>query len=222
MHIWIHFIPHVLCWSERCKKEKRKRRQKLIWASCRHVKWPYFLVTVTNVLLKKCCCFARCVAKFFLNFPYIFNVKIEVSLFIFQTKISGNLTCLILVFFPTICCVYKIWRLNQEINLERNKLTKFEPRHDKTNKMGVRPPKTQISLGIRSVWSESSQCAQWVAEDQGFLHVDSEDSDQTGRMPRLIRVRWTRSHFVCFVMSRLKWREEQAGGGWFPFPQYSQ
>ena len=27
----------------------------------------------------------------------------------------------------------------------------FEPRHDKTNKMSVRPAKTQISLGIRPV-----------------------------------------------------------------------
>ena len=29
--------------------------------------------------------------------------------------------------------------------------TKSEPRHDKTNKMSVRPAKTQISLGIRPV-----------------------------------------------------------------------
>ena len=28
-----------------------------------------------------------------------------------------------------------------------------EPRHDKTNKMSVRPAKTQISLGIHPVWS---------------------------------------------------------------------
>ena len=28
---------------------------------------------------------------------------------------------------------------------------KFEPRHDKTNKMSVRPAKTQVSLGIRPV-----------------------------------------------------------------------
>ena len=63
-----------------------------------------------------------------------------------------------------------------------------EPRHDKTNKMGVRPAKTQISLGIRPVWSESSLCASWVAKDTSFLHADSEDSDQTGRMPRLIWV----------------------------------
>ena len=40
----------------------------------------------------------------------------------------------------------------------------------------------------RSVWSESSLCAQWVAKDPSFLHADSEDSDQTWWMPRLIWV----------------------------------
>ena len=30
-------------------------------------------------------------------------------------------------------------------------LESFEPRHDKTNKVSVRPAKTQISLGIRPV-----------------------------------------------------------------------
>ena len=54
--------------------------------------------------------------------------------------------------------------------------------------MTVRPEKTQISLGILPVWSESSQCAQLVAEDPVFLHADSEDSDQTGQMPKLIWV----------------------------------
>ena len=57
-----------------------------------------------------------------------------------------------------------------------------EPCHDKTNKMSVGPAQTQISLGVRPVWSESSLCAQWVAKDSSFLHADSEDSDQTGRM----------------------------------------
>ena len=37
-----------------------------------------------------------------------------------------------------------------------------------------------------SGWPESSVCAQWVAKDPSFLHADREDSDQTGRMPRLI------------------------------------
>ena len=61
----------------------------------------------------------------------------------------------------------------------------FEPPHDKTNNVAVRPAKTQISLGIRPVWSESSLCSKWIAKDTSFLHADSEDSDQTGRMPRL-------------------------------------
>ena len=30
----------------------------------------------------------------------------------------------------------------------------FEPLHDKTNKMTLHPAKTQISLGIRPVWSD--------------------------------------------------------------------
>ena len=47
---------------------------------------------------------------------------------------------------------------------------------------------TQISLSIRPVWSESSLCAQWIAKDPWFPQADSEDSDQTGRMPRLIWV----------------------------------
>ena len=67
-----------------------------------------------------------------------------------------------------------------------------EPWHDKTNKVSVRPaPGTQQRL--RSAWAsaqsdQSSLCAQWVAKDPSFLHADSEDSDQTGRMPRLIWV----------------------------------
>ena len=45
-----------------------------------------------------------------------------------------------------------------------------------------------VSLGIHPVWSESSLCAQWVAEDPSFLHADSKVSDQTERMLRLIWV----------------------------------
>ena len=59
----------------------------------------------------------------------------------------------------------------------------YEPQHDKSNKMTVRPAKTQISLAI---CPESSLCARWVAKDSSFLYADSEDSYQTGRMPRLI------------------------------------
>ena len=71
-------------------------------------------------------------------------------------------------------------------------MTKLTKRH-------VRPAKPQISLGSRPVWSESLLCAQWVAKDPSFLHAESEDSDQTGQMLRLIWVFAGRScHFVGF------------------------
>ena len=78
----------------------------------------------------------------------------------------------------------------------------------KPTKWPLCPAKTQISLGIRPVWSESSQCTQWVAEDPVFLHADSKDSDQTGRMHRLICVfAWRNGHFAGFVMRRLTFRK---------------
>ena len=76
----------------------------------------------------------------------------------------------------------------------------FELQHDKTNKMRVRPAKTQISLGICPVWSESSLCTHWVAMDPRFLHADNEDSDQTGWTPRLIWV-FARRRLILLVLS---------------------
>ena len=59
-------------------------------------------------------------------------------------------------------------------------------------------------LGIRPVWSESSLSA-WRKHGSLATHwVHREDSDQTGRMPRLIWVFTGRTcHFVGFVMRRL-------------------
>ena len=67
----------------------------------------------------------------------------------------------------------------------------------KTNKM-VCAQQRQISLGIHPVWSESLLYAHCVAKDPSFLHADSEDSDQTWRMPRLIRVFAGRILFCWF------------------------
>ena len=75
-------------------------------------------------------------------------------------------------------------------------------RMTKHTKWSKRPAKTRTSLGMRPVWSLCSQC---VAKDPMFFHADSEDSDQTRRMPRLIRVLAGRTgHFIGFVMRRLK------------------
>ena len=83
--------------------------------------------------------------------------------------------------------------------LKLRNVLKNEPRHDKTNEVTVRPAKTQIRLG-ESVFAVRSV----VAKDPSFLDADSEDSDQTGRMPKAdLSLRWAHTDFVGFVMSRL-------------------
>ena len=54
----------------------------------------------------------------------------------------------------------------------------YEPQHYKTNKMTCAPSEDSDQPGHPP--------SQWVAEDPMFLHADSEDSDQTGRMSMLI------------------------------------
>ena len=76
----------------------------------------------------------------------------------------------------------------------------YELPHNKTTKWPVRPAKTWISLGICPVWLESLLCTHWVANDLRFLHVHSEDSDQTGQMHKLIRV-YARLHVILLVLS---------------------
>ena len=77
-----------------------------------------------------------------------------------------------------------------------------EPPHEKANKMTVRPAKTQISLGIRLVWSESSLSA-WRKLGSLATHwAQSEDSDQTGQSDQSFR--WAHSYIVGLVMRRLK------------------
>ena len=93
------------------------------------------------------------------------------------------------------------------------KNTVNEPPRDKTNKVSVRPAKTQISLDIHPVWSESLLGAQWVAKDRSFLHSDSKDSDQTGRMPRLIWVFAGRT----VILLVLTWGGSNVLKIWTPF-----
>ena len=82
-----------------------------------------------------------------------------------------------------------------------------EPRHDKTNKLSVRPAKTQISLGIRPVWSESSLCAHWVAKDQAFFMRTTKTLIRQGGCPG-----WSESSrgahsfcWFCHVAAHMLW-----------------
>ena len=95
-----------------------------------------------------------------------------------------------LSFFMMVCTV--LWK-NSTADL-------YEPPRDKTNNVVVRPAKTHISLGIRAVWSEPSVSA-WRKLGSLATHwAHSEDSDQTGRMPRLIWVFARRT--VILLISR--------------------
>ena len=80
--------------------------------------------------------------------------------------------------------------------------TTNEPRHDKTNKMGVRPAKTQISLGIRPVRSEISLSA-W--RNLGSLANHWAHSEDSGGCPG-----WSESLLGTVILLVLSW-----GGSYF-------
>ena len=61
-------------------------------------------------------------------------------------------------------------------------------RMTKQTKWLLCPAKTQISLGIRLVWSESSLSAGRIIWSLATKKAHTEDTDKTGRMPRLIWV----------------------------------
>ena len=75
-----------------------------------------------------------------------------------------------------------------------------EPWHDKTNKMSVRLAKTQISLGIRPVWSVFAVCMKkaWVlsypSSTQRRLWSDWADAQAD------LSLRCVHTHFIGFVM----------------------
>ena len=127
-----------------------------------------------------------------------------------KLRLSSNSSCLcmqiilVLLFRKTFCqlghTIIHIAKTHfTDTSSERHE---NEQRHDKTNKVSVRPARTQINLGIRLVWSESSLPA-WRKLGSLATHwVHSEDSDQTGQMPRLIWVFAVRTHILLVLSCR--------------------
>ena len=78
-----------------------------------------------------------------------------------------------------------------------------EPRHDKTNKVRVCLAKTQTSLGLRPVRSESSLFAWRKFGPLATLSAHSEDSDQTSKQCRPwcpdLSVRRLRLMYIIYV-----------------------
>ena len=71
----------------------------------------------------------------------------------------------------------------------------------KSTKWSVRPAKTQISLGIRPVWSESSLSDWRSTGSLATYWAHSEDSDQSWRILKLIRRSLLGAHIILLVFS---------------------
>ena len=101
-------------------------------------------------------------------------------------------------------------RLLSKVNISKsniNYIFTYEPRHDKTNKVTVRPAMTRISLSICPVWSEPSLCAQWVAKDPSFFMRTAKTLIRLGGCPG-----WSESSlgaqsfcWFCHVAAHLSW-----------------
>ena len=82
----------------------------------------------------------------------------------------------------------------------------IEPPHDKSDEMTCAPSEDSDQLGHPPVWSESSLSAWRNIWALTTCWVHSEDSDQTGWMPRLIWVfTGLTCHFIGFILRRLNY-----------------
>ena len=83
-----------------------------------------------------------------------------------------------------------MWLLTDKVDetMRTKHIFRFEPAHDKTYKMAIAPNEDSGQPGIGPVWS-ASLLSEWrKLESLATSWAHSEDSDQTGRMPRLICV----------------------------------
>ena len=118
---------------------------------------------------------------------------------------------------------HRLWKLPQPLAPTEDscngRWTYMSHHMTKPTKWSVRPANTLISMGIRPVKSEYLVSA-WMKVGSLAIHkAHSKDSDQTGWMPRLIRVFAGRTgHFVGFVTCRLIWFNDretyQVGSQW--------
>ena len=95
-----------------------------------------------------------------------------------------------------------VFKINKQLQ-EKN-----EPRHDKTNKMSVRPAKTQIShppslIRVFAVRMKKPWVLSYPLSAQRRLWSDWADAKAD------LSLRWAHSHIVGFVISRLKYRPSE-------------
>ena len=96
--------------------------------------------------------------------------------------------------------MYKSFRSRCATNELKNSMIGDQPQHNKTNNMACAPSEDSNQPGHQlSLISLHCVLSRQIYNDPMLLHADSEDSDQTGRMPRLIWV------WVCWVHRSICW-----------------
>ena len=77
---------------------------------------------------------------------------------------------------------------NHEFEPSDGDLDIYMPHHDKHTKCTgtQRRLRSDLADPPSGQSDQSSLCAKWTARDPRYIHADGEDSDQTGRMLRLI------------------------------------
>ena len=117
---------------------------------------------------------------------YILSCTDSQQHFLSLIKINLLISSVVVHFFTSqhcLCCILTwIWVLFSDFH---NNLSCIMT---KPTKWHVHPSKTQISLRIRSDWSQSLLSAWRKLASLATHWVHSEDSDQTGQTPRLIWV----------------------------------
>ena len=154
------------------------RRQWLL-SSATYSYWKIWMIYGEK--LRSCCLLVFILAEKLITNCISFSQKV---IYLYQTTLRHVIMNLMLIADSD-----QYWHFGKKSHFSYHFLCHtFEPPHDKTNKMSVRPAKTQISLGIRPVWSESSlsTCRKLGSLATQWLH--SKDADQTGQMSRLIWV----------------------------------
>ena len=76
-----------------------------------------------------------------------------------------------------------------------------EPQHEKTNKVAAHPAKTQISLGIRPVWPESSLSTRRTPGSLATYWAHCEDWSDWADAQTDLSLHWARLHVAGFVTS---------------------
>ena len=103
-----------------------------------------------------------------------------------------------------ICRIKILNRVTGSIAIKASNLCyRYKPLRDKINNVAVRPAKTQISLGIRPVWSESLLSASRKLGPLAIQWAQRRLWSDWANAQADLSLRWMHSHIVGFVTRRL-------------------